>query len=252
MADKEPKKQDKLQEDKKLILDKDVKLWEVAKPVTINRKLISLILILIIILIILVYKYSNNKKIVNGLDSFSKGFSVINFILVIYIIYINVEHNSNNEERANRQESYKITESLWANTMKNMIEYFPETYIIYNQIDTFDDRNEEEILKDIKPNIYKMKQLNYYFSGILIQNLENFITLRKYLTTVDHISWLITFYYQFQSKIVQENWSKTYLSYSPGVNKIIQQFIDIGKKVEKENLSEENFIMLLKNIKFTN
>lgn len=229
----------------------NVQLWEVSKKVDFDYRIIALVILLIIFLSVVSIRYSKSENFMRSNDIFSKGFTVINFILIIYVIYINIQYNSSNDERANRQESYKISKFLWSDTMDNMIKYFPDTYIFYNQIDKFDERTEEEIMKDIKPNQSKMNLLNYYFSNIIVQNLEDFINLKKYLTTVDHISWMVTFYNIFQSKILQKNWIKVQLAFSPNTSKVIQQFVDIGKKVKEENLNDEQLVELIKKVQLS-
>lgn len=226
--------------------DRNTQLWEVAKKIEFDYRIIVVVCLLIIFLIIITVKFSNNEKFIKSNDIFTKGFTIINFILIIYVIYINVSYNSNNDERANRQESYKISKYLWSDTMNEMLKYFPETYIFYNQVNKFDERSDEKLLDDLKPNISKMKQLNYYFSNLIIQNLEDFINLKKYLTTVDHISWLITFYYMFQSKILQENWKKVRYTFAENTSNVIQQFIDIGNEV---NLTDDQLTEKIKNVK---
>ena len=229
----------------------DVQLWEVSKKVDFDYRIVALVILLIIFLSVVSIRYSKSENFMRSNDIFSKGFTVINFVLIIYVIYINIQYNSNNDERANRQESYKISKFLWSDTMDNMVKYFPDTYIFYNQIDKFDERTEEEIMKDIKPNQSKMNLLNYYFSNIIVQNLEDFINLKKYLTTVDHISWMITFYTMFQSNILQKNWIKVQLAFSPNTSNVIQQFVDIGKKAKEENLNDEQVIELLKKVQLS-
>lgn len=226
--------------------NKHLQLWEVAKKIDFDYRVIVAVCVAIILLIIITVKFSNNEKFIKNNDIFTKGFTIINFILIIYVIYINVSYNSNNDERANRQESYKISKYLWSDTMNEMLKYFPETYIFYNQVNKFDERSDEKLLDDLKPNISKMKQLNYYFSNLIIQNLEDFINLKKYLTTVDHISWLITFYYMFQSKILQENWKKVRYTFAENTSNVIQQFIDIGNEV---NLTDDQLTEKIKNVK---
>jgi hypothetical protein len=226
----------------------DTQLWEVAKKIDFDYRIIGFVVLLIFLLTLLTIKFSDNENFMRGNDIFSKGFTVINFVLIIYVIYINIQYNSSNDERANRQESYKISKYLWSDTMNEMIKYFPETYIFYNQVDQFDKRSEGEILADLKPNPSKMKQLNYFFSNIIIQNLEDFTNLKKYLTTADHISWLTTFYYMFQSKILQENWEKVKSTFSQNTSNVIQQFVDIGKE---ENLTEDEIIEKLKQVKLS-
>jgi hypothetical protein len=228
-----------------------VQLWEVAKNVTFDYRVISLVVILIITLTILTFKFSGNERFIKANDIFSKGFAVINFVMIIYIIYINIEYNSNNDERANRQESYKISKYLWSDTIDNMVKYFPETYIFYNQLGPFDSRTEEEILKDINPNKSKMEMLNYYFSNLIIQNLEDFLNLRKYLTTADHLSWLVTFYEMFQSKILQKNWNDVKSTFSKNTTIVIQQFVDISDRQDKEKLTEQQVEELLKKVKLS-
>ena len=226
---------------------RDIQIWEVAQKIDFDYRIIGLIVIMIIILTIASVKFASNDTFTRSNDIFSKGFTVINFVLIIYIIYINIKYNSSNDERANRQESYKISKFLWSDTMKDMVKYFPDTYVFYNQVDKFDTRTDEEIIKDLNPNQSKMKLLNYYFSNIIIQNLEDFINLKKYLTTADHISWIVTFYNMFQSKILQENWEKVKTSFAINTSNVIQQFVDIGK----EDLSEEQLINKLKKVKLS-
>lgn len=227
----------------------DVQLWEVSKKVDFDYRIVALVILLIILLSVVSIRYSKSENFMKANDIFSKGFTVINFVLIIYVIYINIQYNSSNDERANRQESYKISKFLWSDTMDNMVKYFPDTYIFYNQIDKFDERTEDEIMKDIKPNQFKMNLLNYYFSNIIVQNLEDFINLKKYLTTVDHISWMVTFYTMFQSSILQKNWIKAQLAFAQNTSNVIQQFVDIGKKAKQENLNDEQVVELLKKVK---
>lgn len=229
----------------------DVQLWEVSKKVDFDYRIVALVILLIILLSVVSIRYSKSENFMKANDIFSKGFTVINFVLIIYVIYINIQYNSSNDERANRQESYKISKFLWSDTMDNMVKYFPDTYIFYNQIDKFDERTEDEIMKDIKPNQSKMNLLNYYFSNIIVQNLEDFINLKKYLTTVDHISWMVTFYTMFQSSILQKNWIKVQLAFAPNTSNVIQQFVDIGKKAKEENLNDEQVVELLKKVQLS-
>jgi hypothetical protein len=133
--------------------------------------------------------------------------------------------------------------------MKDMIKYFPETYILYNQIDTFDDRPEDVILKEIKPDMNKMRILNYYFCEILILNLENFITLKKYLTEADHISWVLAFYYQSQSKIFRDVVKRVRDFFSPNTIRVIDEYIKIGDSIKDKNLSQVELIKLLTKVK---
>jgi|688.fasta_scaffold00008_103 hypothetical protein len=229
----------------------DSQLWEVAKNVSIDHRVVVIIVLLILLLITLTFKFSGSEKFMRANDIFSKGFAVINFVLIIYVIYINIQYNANNDERANREQSYKMSKYLWSDTIDNMVKYFPETYIFYNQLEQFDTRTEEEILAELKPNESKTKLLNCYFSNIIVQNLEDFLTLKKYLTTIDHLSWVVTFYQMFQSKILQENWKEVKTTFAPNTSNVIQQFVDIGIKAEKEKLSEGQVAELLKKIDFT-
>lgn len=221
---------------------KNLKLWDIAKPVKFNKTIISIIFILLLVLIIFTLRFIRNNYFKDGVKVFADGFTIINFVLIVYVIYITIEHNKNSDEISHRQESYRINNNLWADNLKEMIQYFPETYILYNQIDKFDDRNEDIILKDIKPNLSRMKILNNYFSQKLILNLEDFITLKKYLTHTDHISWILTFYYQFQSKIVRDTAERVRNCFYPNTMRVIDEFIKLGDSLKDNPISEKELI----------
>lgn len=111
---------------------------------------------------------------------------------------------------------------------------------MYNEIDNFDPRSTEELEKVIKYDKDKRKLLDAFYGEILIEVFQNFLSFKQYLVG-GQFSWVKTFYYKFQSSILQKRWLEIKDTYDNNTNNLIQQFIDIGKKA-KENKWEQSKI----------
>ena len=122
---------------------------------------------------------------------------------------------------------------------------YPETYFLFNEIDNFDPRSTEELEKVIKCDKDKRKLLDAFYGELF----QNFLSFKQYLVG-GQFSWVKTFYYQFQSSILQKRWLEIKDTYDNNTNNLIQQFIDIGKKA-KENKWEQSKIEELIKINFT-
>ena len=210
---------------------------------------VFIVVAVILMAIYVSYLDVNNKRGVQ-FDAFSKGFSIISFILVVYVIFINVEHNAKIEEQTNRQQTFNISKDLYINLVNKLSHNYPETYFLDNEIQQFDERTTEELEKIIKYDPNKRKMLEDFYCSALIQQLEDFLTLKKYLV-VNQFSWIKTFYYQYYSKILQKRWNELKDTYSPSTNKIIQQFIDIKNKADKEGWSDEKVNEAILDIDFS-
>lgn len=197
-------------------------------------------IIIVVLMTIFILRTSAESENSKKIDNLSKGFSIVSIILIIYVIYVNIDHNSKIQQQTNRQQSFLISKELYINMNEKISHDFPETYFLYNEIDNFDPRTTEELEKVIKYDKDKRKLLDAFYSEILIELFQNFLSFKQYLVG-GQFSWVKTFYYQFQSPILQKRWLDIKDTYDNNTNNLIQQFIDIGKKA-KENSWEQKQI----------
>lgn len=223
-------------------------LWDVEKlKISISPSLIILLFISILAIFVFVFKTSPDSIVQKQFDTLSKGFSIISVLMLVYVIYINVDYNATFQENTIRNNSYKISKELYIDIIEKMIDKLPESYFILNQVETFDDRSEEELVKIIPHDPNKRLAIDDFFSSIIIENFENFLSLKKYLV-IEQFSWILTFYFQFQAPIIIAYWSRWKDTYSPIVNIVIEQFIQIFNFQKKYDLTDEQIHPLLLNI----
>lgn len=204
--------------------------WSTGISPVFAASFIIILLLMVVFIIRTPSESENSKKI----DNLSKGFSIISIVLIIYVIYTNINHNNKIQEQTTRQQSFLISKELYINMIEKMSHDFPETYFLYNEIANFDPRTIEELEKVIKYDKDKRKLLDAFYSEILIELFQNFLSFKQYLVG-GQFSWVKTFYYQFQSPILQKRWLDIKDTYDNNTNALIQQFIDIGKNAKENN-----------------
>ena len=232
-------------------IDKD--LWYRDKWQTgMSMNFLISFFILAVVMIFFIMKSDPGSIGIKKFDNLSNGFNVLSVVLLVYVIYITIQHNSKIEEQTVRHQSFLISKEFYMDIYDKMAHDFPETYFLYNELGPFDDRTTKEIEKsgDIKYNPQKRAILEEYYSGALIELFENFLSFKRYLI-VNHFSWVKTFYYQFESAILREYWENLKDTYSPSTNEIIQQYIDISKEADKNNWSDEQVNKALLDIDFS-
>ena len=185
-----------------------------------------------------IYIFKISKDDVMLIDNLSKGFSIISVILILYVIYINVIHNNKVEEQTTRAQAYLISKQLYEEIYDKIVHDFPETYIFYNQIDSFEPRTTEELEKVIKYDPNKRKILEAFYGEILIEAVQDFLSFKRYLVG-GQFSWVKTFYYQFLSPILRERWGALKDTYDSNTNRIIQQLINVGDDAAKNNWTDD-------------
>lgn len=224
------------------------KLWEnETLRISIPPILIALLIISIIVMFIFVFKTKPDSVEQKQFDTLSKGFSIISVLMLVYVIYINVDYNAVYQENTIRNNSYKISKELYIDIIEKMIDKLPESYFILNEVESIDDRPEEELLKIIPHDPNKRRAVDNFFCSIIIENFENFLSLKKYLV-VEQFAWILTFYYQFQAPSIIKYWTEWKDTYSPIANVVIEQFIQIYNFQKKYDLTDEQIHPLLLNI----
>jgi hypothetical protein len=204
-----------------------------------------LIAFIVIILITIIYSFTfniDNKNLVLRFNILSKGIG----ILVIYAVYLTIRHQNKNEENLIRQNSFKISQDLYNNTVSEMMKYFPETLFLYSEINGMG-YDIPKLEKEIQYNPYKREILESYFGNILLENLENWINLRQYITSTE-AGWRWAFYIQFTSPILTKIWEQNQFIYDKATNQFIRDLKQIAKKQEKEKFNDDEAFNLVKKI----
>jgi hypothetical protein len=183
---------------------------------------------LLILLIIGTAYISLQSSLIQRLDILQKLFLVVSTFLVIYVLFLNVDFNTRTEEARTRENDLKLSEVLYTKIIREMLEYFPESIFIYNEIAPFDPRSTEELEKVVKYDPLKRKAVEEYFANVLIGNFENLMTMNKYIVGAD-MGWWLTYYYIFQSAIIQRVWKNVYIFFPPEMIYLVNNFIEIGK-----------------------
>lgn len=217
----------------------------------ISPSLVVIFLLSIVILFMFVFRTSPESTLQKQFDTLSKGFSIISVLMLVYIIYINVDYNSVFQENAIRNQSYKISKELYIDVYKDMVKDLPESYFILNSVEEFDERDPEFIEKYMegKYNPDRRSIVEAYYSSIIIENFENFLTMKKYLV-IEQLAWLMTYYYYFSSEIIQKYWVEWRDTYSEETNEVIEKMVLIRILEKEYGLSEDHVKRLLLNIKY--
>jgi hypothetical protein len=208
-----------------------------------SKKFVSTfqIFFLLVFSMLLIFSFTvnlENKRSITRFDIIAKGIGILTLVVLVYTAYINERHNSKIQEDIIRQNSYQISKNFYTDMMNQMKGDFPESYFIFNEIEQAEDLSTEELEKLLPHNQYKRRMLENYYANLILENLENWISLRKYLTASEG-GWLMSFYYQLQSPIVQATWENYQNEYDPATNSLVKQFISIGEQAKKENLTDE-------------
>jgi hypothetical protein len=204
---------------------------------------------IIIILVAFIYSFTfnvENKNLVVRFDMLSKAIGILIIGIVVYTVYLIIKNQNKNEENLIRQNSFKISQDLYNNIASEMMKYFPETLFLYNEIMDLG-YNTQELEKTIKYDPYKRAMLENYFANILLESLENWINLRKYITSTEN-GWRYSFYLQFKSPIMQKIWDQNQFIYDNATNDFIRSLIDISKQQEKEKFNDDQALNMVKKI----
>lgn len=208
-----------------------------------SKKILSTfqIVFLLVFGILIIYTLTvnlENKKSITRFDIIAKGIGILTLVVLVYTAYINERHNNKIQEDIIRQNSYQISKNFYTDMMNQMKNDFPESYFIFNEIELAEEKSTEELEKEIPHNPYKRRMLENYYSNLILENLENWISLRKYLTASE-AGWLMSFYYQLQSPMVQSIWIIYQDEYDPATNNLVKEFIRIGNEAKEKDLSDK-------------
>lgn len=204
----------------------------------------------VIVVVLLYYVMTVNLKNIESttrFDLLTKAINVFTVVLLIFTIYINVDNNNRIQEDAIRQNSYAISKNFYTDMMSQMKADFPESVFFFNEIEQMPIASPEELERTVKYDPIKRKMIENYYSNLILENIENWINLRGYLTTTE-AGWLMNFYYQFKSPTLLKLWNEYKDEYDDATNNLIQDFIDISNIQKEKNLSDEQVLELIKKI----
>ncbi len=157
------------------------------------------------------------------LISYLGGISVI---LVCYSIYFTIRSTNETAVHQLAFDTMKVTQRQWTNPLKELKNYFPDSYYLYASM--FPEENFKEVPKGI--NEKKRRVIELYFSNKIYQVLEDFLTTRK-LENSGEESWLNIFFMWMQSPILIKNWYPVVQCYNQDTRYLIEDCIEVGKKL---------------------
>ena len=246
----------KLQEKHKLSKETEKKaesLWKRDEVFKFSPTFIITMGVILFILIMITYLLPINTTFHTRFDTVSKAFTISNTLLVIYVIYMSIRYNQSTQERADRAESHEISEKIYEELVDRIVDKFPESMFIYNEMEgNFAGPTEElKIKMKGKYDSDKLELINRYVTSLVIEKFEDFLDLKQYISrSSSELSWIKNFYYQFQSPIIQRHWKDISDTFAPHTNRLIEDFIIVGEYAKKEKLSEDQVDRLLEGLNY--